>query len=65
MVKNIMTKGMVTMLFNLVILVDIHIEKNSPLIELIPSTPWVYSPTILTDREGLWLILCTLMCKLN
>ena len=63
--KECYDQGMVTMLFNLVILVDIHLEKNLPLTELIPSTPWVYFPTILTDREGLWLILCTLMRKLN
>lgn len=66
--KEYYDQGIVTMLFKLVILVDIHIERNSHLIELIPSSPWVYSPTILTvrhNREGLWLILCTLKCKLN
>lgn len=66
--KGYYDQGIVTMLFKLVILVDIHIEKNSHLIELIPSSPWVYSPTILTvrhNRKGLWLILCTLKCKLN
>lgn len=66
--KEYYDQGMVTMLFNLVILVDIYVKKNSPLIELILSTPLVYSPTILTVKpncKGPWLILCTLKYKIN
>ena len=39
--KEYYDQGIVTMLFKLVILVDIHIERIHTLSELTPSSPWV------------------------